>query len=526
MNMNAFEEDFEKYLKAGIPVLSIATYEWQRLHGFGIKIASKMNREFYVWSQVLGVRKWSKADRSFEKHEPNKDDPIDVLEWFRDTDKKNIILLLEDFHPFITEGNHPIIRRVRELTQTDAASHKSLLIQTPCVMNVNDFEKEIPILKLNGPQAETLSIILENIIQDLDYDYRANTVEEKKEIIAATLGMSSVEAEWTYKKIIAEKDRLTRSEIPLIVKEKEQIIKKGGILEYFHPEGDFNQVGGMKNLKEWLKKRGQAFSSDAKAYGLPSPKGVMLLGIPGCGKSLIAKTFANEWQIPLLKFDLGKVFGGIVGESESNIRKALSLAETIAPSILWIDEIEKGLSGLSGGGDSGTSARVFGHFLTWMQDKKSEVFVIATANNIEQLPPELLRKGRFDEIFFVDLPSKEERKTIFQIHIEKAKRNVKSFELTALAEASQTFSGAEIEEAVVEAMFISYDQRIDLNTETIIAAIKATYPLSQTMSESIQKLRKWAKVRARFASDEESEPIPENKNDLPTLKQEKKNPFI
>ncbi|MDQ7001894.1 MAG: AAA family ATPase, partial [Ghiorsea sp.] len=381
--MNDFKSDIENYIKAGVPVLSISTYEWQRLHGHCVKVSNELERGLYTWSQVGGIDRWSDSEKRWVKEEDIRD-PIDVLEWFK-KEKSNLILLLEDFHPFLESQHHQILRHLREITRLDTPEKKTLLIQGIQMLKSDDLAKEVPGLTLSSPNHEALCVIIDNVTTSLAFDFKPADEIEKNEIATASLGMGSVEAEWTYKKIIAEKGRLTPSEIPLIIQEKEQIIKKGGVLEYYHPESDFSSVGGMENLKIWLKQRGKAFTQDAKYFGLVAPKGVMLLGIPGCGKSLLAKTISNEWELPLLKFDLGKVFGGIVGESESNIRKALSLAETIAPSILWIDEIEKGLSGLSGGGDSGTSARVFGHLLTWMQDKSSDVFVVATANNIEQL---------------------------------------------------------------------------------------------------------------------------------------------
>ncbi|MBI9109364.1 MAG: AAA family ATPase [Spirochaetales bacterium] len=526
--MDKFEKALTTYVKASIPVLSVATYEWQRLHGFCVGAAMEHDLVLYKWSVVSGLDKWGKGESTFICEDNEKKDPIDILSWFENAEQSHCILLLEDFHPFMTSENYQIVRFIREITRINSNQQKILIIQTPYIVNLRELEKEVPILELELPKENILRTILNNVLDELAYDDKPNDDNEIKDIVSASLGMSSVEAEWTYKKIIAERERLTISEITLIVNEKEQIIKKEGILEYFHPDSDFNQVGGMESLKKWLNKRGKAFSNDAKDFGLTSPKGVMLLGVPGCGKSLIAKTIANEWNLPLLKFDLGKVFGGIVGESESNIRKALSLAETIAPSILWIDEIEKGLSGINGGGDSGTSARVFGNLLTWMQEKKSEVFVIATANNIEQLPPELLRKGRFDEIFFVDLPSKEERKDIFKIHIERKKRDVRLFDIDNLAAESIGFSGAEIEEAVNEGLFIAYAQSQDLSTENIFEALKSTYPLSKTMKHTIEDLRKWAKVRARFASSQETDELPEiqDAEKVPQLKQEKHNPFI
>ena len=519
-----FDKELENLVKANIPAVQVVTYEWQRLYGFCVGVTQKQDLELFTWSVVSGLKKWDNENKKF-KDEKNEKDPLEIFEWFQKADRKSCILILEDFHPFISNENFPIIRSIREICRIDESLKKTLIIQTPFALNVREFEKEIPLLEIELPNEETLEAILESVTNDLDYDNKPNG-EDLRDIVLASKGLSIMEAEWTYRKIIADKKRLMKYEIPLIVKEKEQIIKKSGVLEYFHPQGDFKEVGGMENLKDWLDKRGKAFTNDAKKFGLVSPKGVMLLGIPGCGKSLVSKTIANEWELPLLKLDLGSVFGSLVGESEARMREALALSEAISPSILWIDEIEKGLSGMNSGGDGGTSAKVFGTLLTWMQEKKNEVFVIATANNISALPPELLRKGRFDEIFFVDLPSKDEREEIFKIHIEKKEREVKNFNLDELIETSNGFSGAEIEEAVNEALFIAYDNNREVETKDIVKALEDTFPLSKTMADTIKDLRDWAKVRARFASNGTCEELPKIDIKIPILAQEKHNPFI
>ncbi|MDX4040073.1 AAA family ATPase [Aliarcobacter skirrowii] len=519
-----FDNELKNLIKANIPAIQIITYEWQRLYGFCVGIAQDNKLDLFTWSVTSGCKKWDKNSRVFIDENEEKD-PIDLLEWFKEKSRKECILILEDFHPFITNNNFEAIRQIREICRIDSSLKKTLIIQTPFNLNVKEFEKEIPLLEIELPNEETLEAILESVTDNLDYDNKPNS-EDKREIVTASKGLSIMEAEWTYRKIIADKNRLTKYEISLIIQEKEQIIKKSGVLEYFHPQGDFREVGGMENLKDWLEKRGKAFTKDAKDFGLVSPKGVMLLGIPGCGKSLVSKTIANEWELPLLKLDLGNVFGSLVGESEARMREALKLSEAISPSILWIDEIEKGLSGISDGGDNGTSAKVFGTLLTWMQEKKNEVFVISTANKIEALPPELLRKGRFDEIFFVDLPSSSERKEIFEIHIEKKERDISNFDLDKLSSLSIGFSGAEIEEAVNEALFIAYNDGREIETKDIEVALKETFPLSKTMANIIKDLRDWAKVRARFASNSVSEELPKSDEKIPTLAQEKHNPFI
>nr|WP_239582826.1 AAA family ATPase [Bacillus tianshenii] len=300
------------------------------------------------------------------------------------------------------------------------------------------------------------------------------------------------------------------------------------MLEYYHPNESLSNIGGLDNLKDWIEERGNAYSQEAREYGLNLPKGVLLLGVPGCGKSLTAKAISRSWNFPLLRFDLGKVFGGLVGESERNIREALDVAKAISPCILWIDEIEKGLSGVqsSGSSDGGTTSRVFGTFLTWMQEKKEPVFVIATANNIGLMPPELLRKGRFDEIFFVDLPTVEERMNIYEIHINNKGRNPREFDLEQIATKSFGFSGAEIEEVLNESLFRAFNQGRDVTTEDILYSIGQICPLSKTMSETITGLRKWASARARLASSRAGEEFLQSEEKVPKLKQEISNPFL
>jgi SpoVK/Ycf46/Vps4 family AAA+-type ATPase len=255
-------------------------------------------------------------------------------------------------------------------------------------------------------------------------------------------------------------------------------------------------------LKEWLDKRAAAFTDEARKFGLPAPKGILMLGVQGCGKSLCAKAVATQWQLPLLRFDMGRMFGSLVGSSEENVRRAIAVAESVAPAILWVDEIDKAFAGSQGSGatDGGTTARVFGTFLTWLSEKTAPVFVVATANDISQLPPELLRKGRLDEIFFVDLPGREERAEIFRIHIAKRGRETAAFDVDSLADASQNFSGAEIEEAINSALYDAFYAGRDLLPGDVQAALAETVPLAKTMEEQIGHLRAWADGRARNAS--------------------------
>jgi SpoVK/Ycf46/Vps4 family AAA+-type ATPase len=297
--------------------------------------------------------------------------------------------------------------------------------------------------------------------------------------------------------------RLSAEEVPTIFSEKKQIIRKSGLLEYVQVAEQIEDIGGLEGLKRWLRERRIAFSDRAREFGLPTPKGVLLMGVQGCGKSLCAKAVAALYGMPLLRLDLGVMFSSFVGESESRIRSALTLAQSVSPCVLWIDEIDKGLGGLKGSGssDSGTTQRVFGTLVTWMQENRAPVFVVATANNISVLPPEVLRKGRFDEIFFVDLPNDAARANIFQLHLSRHGRGSLPVDHALLAELTPGFSGAEIEAVVLAALFRALAEERELETGDLAAAIQETFPLSQTMKEELARLRDWAKGRARPAEE-------------------------
>jgi SpoVK/Ycf46/Vps4 family AAA+-type ATPase len=380
-----------------------------------------------------------------------------------------------------------------------------LIIISPVLTVPVELEKEFVVIDYDLPVFEEMSELLEGIIevvsasQDVVVDLNPET---KERLIKASLGLTRSEAENAFARAIVLDKRLDKDDIDKVLEEKKQAIRKSKLLEYYEAREDFGNVGGLDSLKDWLSKRSVAFTQKAIEFGLPQPKGILLIGVQGCGKSLTAKAVASLWKMPLLRLDIGAVFSGIVGSSEENMRRAIKAAETLAPIILWIDEIEKGLSGVQSStfSDAGTSARVFSTFLTWLQEKTAAVFVIATANNIQLLPPELLRKGRFDEIFFVDLPSVEERKEIFKIHIKKKKRDPDKFDLDNLASQASGYSGAEIEQAVIASLYDAFLENRDINTTDILKNIKVSIPLSVTMKEGIEQVRNWAKDRARCAS--------------------------
>jgi ATP-dependent 26S proteasome regulatory subunit len=518
---------FKVTLESGAPLIQVVTYETLRLHGLVSKAAKELGYQWYAWNRIEGLKKWDKERKAFDV--PNEDlrSPSRILEHFASEEfPGKSLLILEDFHPDLNEGQPETIRRLRNIAIWPP-HQKHIILCQPFPLIPKELEKEMQLMELRLPEADDLKTVMENVAKSfqLPTDLPCDT------LLDAALGLTIMEAKTAFAKAAAQNNQLTNDEVEFIVAEKEQVIKKSGFLEYFHPDKDLKDVGGLEVLKEWLKKRGRAFTKHAREFHLESPRGVLLLGIPGTGKSLTAKAIASAWQFPLLKLDMGKIFGGIVGQSESNIRNALQIAEAMAPCVLWIDEIEKGMAGLesSGATDGGTTSRVMSTFLTWLQEKTRPVFVVATANRIGQLPPELLRKGRIDEIFFVDLPSAAARREIFEIHLKRKQREPDQFQIDELLENSNGFSGAEIEEAIKDALFTAFDEGIDLTTRHILKALRSTTPLARTRSEEISQMRAWAKSRAVMASSETPVELP--KEDpaakAPKLRSEMvQNPFI
>jgi AAA+ superfamily predicted ATPase len=518
------EKDLLNLIKANVKLIQIISYETLRIHAMLVSAAKALEKDLFIWNRVEGIKKWDSIKRKFESEDEEAQTPDSALNFFEENN--DILLLLEDFHPDLTEDKPRTIKTLRNFALNNS-KNKTLIFSQPFRQLPKELEKEVHILELPYPSFEDIKAIYKKVCNE--YGIK-DSGEPDSDLIEAALGLTIMEAEKAFSLAYIESGNLSSAEVPLVIREKENVIKKSGYLEYYHPKETMTDVGGLSNLKDWLIKRGRAFDKGAKDFGLTYPRGILLLGIPGTGKSLTAKAIGNEWHFPLLRLDMGKIFGGIVGESERNIREALNIAEAIAPSILWIDEIEKGMSGISSSGstDGGTTARVLGTFLTWMQEKTKPVFVVATANDISQLPPELLRKGRVDEIFFVDLPTEKEREEIIKIHLKKKNRKPKDFDTKELAKKSKGFSGAELEEVVKEALFQAYDEEKEVTNEHILKAIEKTFPLSRTMHETISKMRMWAKSRAVSASTDEPEELDkEQDKEIPKLKQETyNNPFI
>lgn len=509
-------------LKAYYPILYLTTFEYDRTKQKLQGVAKNLNKnfQFYEWNCVDGLGKRDLNEGSITFVE-NVEEPEQLLKHIAAQIEKDDfeIYVLEDFHDFISERNIRI--QLRQLAEKLKFYRKHIVIISPVLNLPVELEKYITVLELPLPGRVDLESVLNRVAKhaktEIDNDL-------KKKLIDSALGMTEMEADLAYC-LAAVKDKLGINSPRTVAFEKEQIIKKSGLLDYYQVNESLKNVGGMENLKDWLEKHKQAFDFKAQTWGLAEPKGILLLGVPGCGKSLTAKCIASLWNMPLLRLDIGKIFEGTVGSSESNIRRAIATAEAVAPCVLWIDEIEKGLSGVqsSGSTDGGTTSRIFSTILTWMQEKVQPVFVVATANDISQLPPELLRKGRFDQIFFVDLPSEADRKSIFSIHLKKNNQKPDEFGLDKLAKESRGFNGAEIEECVKEAMFSAYtDDKNNPKLQIIhlLNAIKDTVPLSKTMKEQIEFLRKWANSRAKQAGQTNSEEL-KDESDVPLTKVEK-----
>jgi AAA+ superfamily predicted ATPase len=501
-------DELEVLIRARYPLIYVVTWEEERLEQRLQEIARRRNKTFHIWTCSQGVVKYG-ADPQRAKTGPGSTcDPVSGLDAVLNY-VDPAIFLFKDLHDHldtrVCPGNLRNIRRLRDVAHALRDTYKTVVLVAPVMKIPVELSKDIAVLEFGTPSVNDFNRLLDRIIEDVK-DKPQITInldaEGRERLVHAARGLTLKEAENVFAKTLVLDGKLDADDISVVFSEKQQIIRKSGTLEYYESQEQFAHVAGLENLKEWLKKRSAAFSERAAQFGLPAPKGVLLLGVQGCGKSLCAKAAASLWKLPLLRFDIGRVFSSLVGSSEESMRGAIQTAESVAPAILWIDEIDKAFAGTqgSGGSDGGTASRVFGTFLTWLSEKSAPVFVIATANDISHLPPEMLRKGRVDEIFFVDLPTEAERREIFQIHLAKRRRDPAHFDLERLARLTEGFSGAEIEESIISGLFDAFSRGSDLSTEIVTAGLAETVPLSRTMSEELNRLRNWAQGRARPAS--------------------------
>jgi len=495
--------EIEVLIRAKYPILYILSWEERRVEEALKGIATGLGRTIHTWTLTQGmkppvVRQTGPAKPTTLPAE------LEALALVHEAPDFTVFLL-KDFHPYMKD--YRVVRLLRDLADRLRGKSQTLVLMGPTLNLPTDLEKDVTVIDFGLPGTDEIEKVLDQVIDSVADNPKVEaklSYEDRERIVKSAQGLTLDEVESVFARSLVERRKF---DLDAVLEEKKQIIRKSGLLEYYPPQDRITDVGGMELLKEWLDRRAKAFTDAAQAFGLPSPRGILLLGVQGCGKSLLAKAVAAEWNLPMLKLDVGRIFGSLVGQSEENIRKAIKIAESVAPCVLWADELEKGFAGASGSGvsDSGTTARVFATFLTWMQEKTAPVFLIATANDISALPPEMLRKGRFDEIFFVDLPDFAERKQIFSIHLKKRDRDPAKYKLPELARATEVFSGAEIEQVVVGALFTAFDAGRELAQKDMIEEAKSVVPLAVMMREEIDELRTWAEMRTRPASKREDE---------------------
>jgi SpoVK/Ycf46/Vps4 family AAA+-type ATPase len=492
-----FIKEFKLLLKARYPFLYIPTSEEERIE-YTIKSAIKdlsSSRGVYTWDFIDGYT-GNPNDNGFGAR-----NPLQALELVEKlTSETPAIFLLKDFHLFLNDIS--VSRKVKNLSRMMRNSNKTIVIIAPEILIPESLRDLITILEFKLPEPLEIRRELLRVQESLGHFLPDNSIDI---MVRSCQGLSLERIRKVLSKIIATYKEINIESLDIISTEKKQIISQTKILEFCTVTEKMSDIGGLENLKKWLQRRVGALSKRAESYGLPSPRGLFLVGVQGTGKSLTAKAIANEWGLPLLRLDVGKLFGGIIGESESKMRQMIQLSEAISPCILWIDEIDKAFAGTESRGDSGTTNRVLATFITWLSEKKSSVFVVATANDINSLPSEIIRKGRFDEIFFIGLPSFKEKKLIFKVHLTKLRpKSWQTYDLGLLSEMAKKFSGAEVEEVIIEAMRTAFSENREFTVNDILESINQFVPLAHTNQEKINYLQEWATAgKARLASAEE-----------------------
>ncbi|MBW4624187.1 MAG: AAA family ATPase [Brasilonema octagenarum HA4186-MV1] len=489
----SFRDEFKLLLRARYPLIYIPTYEEERVESaIREEAANQGSRPVYTWDFVDGYQ-GNPNDAGFGRR-----NPLQALELVEKLPASaSAVFILRDYHRFLEDV--AIARKLRNFARLLKSQPKNIVLLSPRIAIPDDLTEVLTVLEFPLPAAAEIKIEVERLLAATGHSLPTKVLDD---LVRSCQGLSMERIRRVLARAIATHGELQPEDVDLVLEEKRQTIRQTQILDFYPATEQISDIGGLDNLKDWLLRRGGAFTERARQYGLPHPRGLMLVGIQGTGKSLTAKAIAHHWHLPLLRLDVGRLFGGLVGESESRTRQMIQVAEALAPCVLWIDEIDKAFSGLGSKGDAGTTSRVFGTFITWLAEKTSPVFVVATANDIQALPPEMLRKGRLDEIFFVGLPSQEERKAIFNVHLSRLRaHNFKNYDIDRLAYETPDFSGAEIEQTLIEAMHIGFSQNRDFTTDDVLESASQIIPLARTATEQIQKLQEWAAAgRARLAS--------------------------
>jgi SpoVK/Ycf46/Vps4 family AAA+-type ATPase len=479
-----FLNEFVLLLKARYPILYISTNEEERIE-YLIKYCAKkyVARTYYSWDFVDGYQ-GNPNDTGFAARNPL--EALDLIDKL--TPETASLFVLKDYDNFLKDFS--VIRKLKNLSRSLKTQPKNIIIVSSEV-NIPDSLKEfVTLLEFPLPSYSEILEELNRLTSSLQQDIEPGIIND---IATACQGLSLERIRRVLSKIIAKYGEIDQSSPTLILQEKKQIIQQTQLLEFCLTDKNLTDLGGLDNFKDWLKMRTKAFSQEAIEYGLPYPKGLLLVGVQGTGKSIAAKIIAHEWKLPLLRLDFGRLFASLIGQSEQRVRKMIEIAEALSPCVLWVDEIDKAFAGAQSSGDSGTTSRVLATFITWLSEKTTPVFVVATANNIDCIPPEILRKGRFDEMFFLNLPTKEERESIFGVHLTKVRPNaVEKFQLPLLGQLSKEFSGAEIEAVVIEAMRLGFNEKREFNNEDVLVSIQNLVPLARTKSKELDLLKQWA----------------------------------
>ncbi|WP_281362046.1 AAA family ATPase [Oxynema aestuarii] len=503
-------------IRARYPLLYIVAVEEEPVEEVLAQVAKRLDRRQLLWWDL--VRGWSDNGSA-------KGSVMAALDRVaKAPPQDNTLFVLRDLHPILknphVSSNTPVVRELRNLTRELKRSRKTAILTSHELAIPEELREEVTVIDFPLPNEREIDYLLSRLVSP---DKLKLSPVAREQLVKACQGLSRARIQRVLALALAAKQEVNETDIEGVLDEKRQTIRQTGILEFFTARESLKSVGGLENLKQWVRMRRDVFTEEARRYGIPNPKGVLLVGIQGTGKSLSAKTIAHEWRLPLLRLDSGRLFGGIVGESESRVRQMIQLAEAIAPCILWIDEIDKAFGNISSGtdGDSGTSRRVFGSLITWMQEKSAPVFIVATANNVRILPAELLRKGRFDEIFFINLPNFEERQAIFKVHLQRLRPSrLREFDLALLATQAKNFSGAEIEQAIVDGMHRAFarvenGQRRDFSTEDILRAIEETVPLAAIVRSQIEDLKHWAAEAGARTASKDTELVQEMSHYVP-----------
>ena len=480
--------DIKKLVASGYPIIYLVSFDENYVEDSIKKIGSQLLNDrfsFVEWS--------SKSSENSSDITSSLKNALDSLE--------TGFLFIKDLNFYLKEPK--VIRLLKDFYNSNSGkAGKHLFLISSSLILPPDLEKEITVIDVPLPDLDETREIFKQIISNSKYAELSEglTTELEDKCLHGLLGLGAAEMELALKRSLINKKSIDDSVIDELLEEKAQLVRKSGTLEFIRSRIRLDQIGGLENIKDWLNTRANAYSSKAKEFGLDTPKGVLVMGISGCGKSLCAKAIASAWNLPLLRLDLNQVYSGLMGSPEDVFRRSIKTVEASAPCVLWIDEIEAGITRSGEKSSDSPASRIFGYFLTWMQEKEAPVFIAATANQIDLLPPEILRKGRFDEIFFVTLPSQAERNNIFQIHLRDRGKDPTLFDLSSLAKNSEGLSGAEIEQAVVSAMYDSFSKDKEIDNNALVIATSSIVPLSTTMREEISKLERWASDRAVKAS--------------------------